>query len=180
MYYICVMKNKKYIEFNCVSCNKEIKTRYDYYKNHSKKCTSCSKKNNSNAKKHGMYKSRIYKIWQGLFFRRYNKKINVCNEWLLFENFKDWSIKNGYSQYLTIDRINNELGYSPNNCQWITLKENAAKDKIIFNDNEKIKIYKERKRLKLTQREYALLKKVSRNTIQRAEKYVKQLNKQNK
>ena len=57
---------------------------------------------------------------------------------------------------------------------WITRELNAAKDKIIFSNDEKINLFHERKTLKMTQKEFAKFKNTSRNTIQRAEKYFKQ------
>jgi DNA-binding transcriptional regulator YiaG len=170
------MINRKYIEFNCVKCDKELKVRNDYYKYHSKQCVSCGKKNNTFAKKHGFYKERLYKIWIGLSHRRYGTyKPKICKSWQTFENFKNWSLSNGYTNKLTIDRINNSKDYSPKNCQWITLQENAAKDKIIFTDTKKIQITNERKLLGITQRQMAKKLNVSRNTIQRAEKFTKSI-----
>ena len=51
--------------------------------------------------------------------------ITICDEWLSDpQKFVDWSIDNGYKPGLCIDRIDNNLGYSPNNCRWVTLAEN--------------------------------------------------------
>lgn len=50
--------------------------------------------------------------------------INVCDEWQNnFEAFYNWAINNGYDNSLSIDRINNNEGYSPNNCRWATQKQ---------------------------------------------------------
>lgn len=86
---------------------------------------------------HKMSGTRIYWIWQGLKGRCYNphdaryeryggRGITVCDEWKnSFESFYDWAIANGYSESLTIDRRDNDKGYSPDNCRWATNKEQS-------------------------------------------------------
>lgn len=52
--------------------------------------------------------------------------ITVCDEWLNdFKVFYTWSVNNGYTDDLSIDRINNDKGYFPNNCRWATAKVQA-------------------------------------------------------
>lgn len=84
---------------------------------------------------HGMSGTRLYKIWQGMKKRCYNKHdarysryggrgITVCAEWKdSFPAFYAWAIRNGYADDLTIDRIDNDKGYAPNNCRWATVQE---------------------------------------------------------
>ena len=81
--------------------------------------------------------TRLYRIWCGMKARCYNKKsekyniygargIKVCDEWLNdFMSFYDWSMENGYLDNLTIDRIDNDKSYHPNNCRWITNKQQS-------------------------------------------------------
>jgi hypothetical protein len=87
---------------------------------------------------HGLSKTRLYSIWGGMKTRCDNSKailydcyggrgIKICDEWLIFENFRDWSLLNGYNEKLTIDRINVDGNYNPDNCRWsdnITQTEN--------------------------------------------------------
>lgn len=54
----------------------------------------------------------------------YDRNIKLCEEWKSdFIPFYRWAIENGYSDELTIDRIDNEDGYSPSNCRWVTQTE---------------------------------------------------------
>lgn len=85
--------------------------------------------------KHKKTGNRIYNIYRGMKTRCYTssdyhyqwygaKGIKVCEEWLNdFMSFYNWALNNGYKDNLTIDRINNEGDYEPNNCRWITIKE---------------------------------------------------------
>lgn len=83
--------------------------------------------------KHGMKKSRLYNIWCNMKARCNNpnhtyyhcygaKGISVCEEWVDFASFSEWAIANGYSDTLTLDRIDPNLGYSPSNCRWVSMK----------------------------------------------------------
>lgn len=53
----------------------------------------------------------------------YDRGITICDEWDDFDNFEQWALSNGYSRHLTLDRINPDKGYSPENCRWVTMKE---------------------------------------------------------
>ncbi len=167
-------KDRKRIAMFCKSCGCEMHIRADYASKHSGFCMSCQKKGNQNAKKHGEYKSRLYHIWIGLKHRRYRTYTpRVCFEWSDFSNFKEWAESHGYSDSLTLDRIDNRGDYTPDNCQWVTHEENSAKDKRLFTHAEKVEIYNSRKFHGYTQREMAQILGVSRNTIQRLEREIK-------
>jgi len=83
-------------------------------------------------KKHG---NRLYNIWYNMIRRCNNrdakdyknygaKNIKVCKEWEKdFYTFYDWAINNGYNDTLTLDRINNNSNYRPDNCRWVTMLE---------------------------------------------------------
>ena len=62
--------------------------------------------------------------------------IEVCKEWLEdYQAFMDWSLENGWKPGLEIDRIDNDKGYSPDNCQYITAAENRRNRKKIQRNN---------------------------------------------
>ena len=115
---------------------------------------------------------RLYRIWIGMRrrcnspkcvdYKSYGAKgIKVCEEWDDFNNFYFWSINNGYEDVqgnyrdkMSIDRIDSSKGYSPDNCQWISISENSARvsehthtleQLIEKTDDEMVKEFLERK-----------------------------------
>jgi hypothetical protein len=86
--------------------------------------------------KHGGAHTRLYNIWKSMKsrcfgktntnFRHYGGRgITVCDAWRdSFESFRMWAYSNGYAENLEIDRINPDLGYSPDNCRFVTHKDN--------------------------------------------------------
>ena len=80
---------------------------------------------------------RLKSIWRGMINRCENPKatgyenyggrgIIVCKEWHEFESFYNWAISNKYAHNLSIDRIDNNGNYEPDNCKWSTSKEQAS------------------------------------------------------
>lgn len=107
--------------------------------------------------KHNKSNTRLYNIWTGMKQRCHNSKspkyhiygnrgIVVCDEWKSsFEKFYNWAIEHGYENNLTIDRIDNNGDYEPNNCRWITCKgqANNVRKNLIYNYNGQYKTLKQ-------------------------------------
>lgn len=104
-------------------------------------------------KKHGNTNTRLFGIWQRMKQRCYNpnadrydlyggRSIKVCPEWLnSFVAFRDWALSNGYNDTLSIDRIDVNGNYEPNNCRWVNMKtqcRNRRSNTFIEYQGEKI------------------------------------------
>lgn len=85
--------------------------------------------------KHGLSKTRLYRIWSNMKGRCYNQNdanyyryggrgITICDEWRnSFTTFYNWAMENGYRDDLSIDRKDNNGNYEPSNCRWATTKQ---------------------------------------------------------
>lgn len=153
----CGNRNRKYAKCIC-ECGNIFELRYDSLKI-TKSC-GCLKKEQDkiNLTKHHSHKLTGTKLWNtyyGMLSRcyrnndkRYNdyggRGIKVCEEWKnSFEEFVKWSFENSFvdSEEYSIDRIDNNLGYSPDNCRWTTRKaqcRNRRSNTIIYYEGEYI------------------------------------------
>ena len=87
--------------------------------------------------KHGLARGRLYNAWRDMKNRCLNpnnigysnyggRGITVCDEWLEYKPFHDWACSNGYMDDLFIDREDNDMGYSPSNCRFVTRQVQQA------------------------------------------------------
>ena len=154
----------------CDCGNEVVVTRNNLINGNSKSC-GCSRRDNPSALKHGKSRERLYNTWQHIISRccyKQNKQYNdyggrgitVCAEWIGergLENFINWAMQNGYAENLTIDRIDNNKGYSPDNCRWAdkkTQNNNKRSNHLITYNGETH-----------TMAEWAVIKNINYNTL---------------
>ena len=122
---------------------------------HTRSCGCLTKRTGTDSPQyeHGYNgQDRIYRIWNNMrdrcyckaasSYKRYGAKgITICDEWDNFLTFREWALKNGYSDNLTLDRIDNSGNYCPENCRWTDAKiqaRNRSSNRMLeYNDEVK-------------------------------------------
>ena len=132
------LPTKSYAVWLCkCSCGRVKKVRSCHLRNGVIVSCGCyhKEKISKGRRTHGETKTRLYNTWKNMksrcywkgheFYRIYGGRgITVCDEWKnSFETFRNWALEHGYSDKLTIDRIDVNGNYEPSNCRWITQKE---------------------------------------------------------
>lgn len=133
-------------------CGKTVCVSAHHLRSNATKSCGCLQKERTSEthRKHGDSGGRLWNTWnhmkqrcsnpQNKAFSRYGGRgIKVCREWEeSFEAFKDWALSNGYSEELTIDRIDTNGNYEPSNCRWATAKEqnNNKRNNVLVSYND--------------------------------------------
>ena len=121
-------KTHAYWSFKCECGEVVVRNGNDVRRGRIKSCGCRQRK--SSIKSHGDAKTRLYQCWKGMKARcstnmaYVSKGIEVCDEWAeSYGSFKSWALSNGYTDSLTLDRIDGSGNYEPDNCRWATPKQ---------------------------------------------------------
>lgn len=143
---------KQMCQYTCNKCGNVFTSHISAIrKNKTGMCSQCAHT------KHGLTKHPLYGVWANMkqrckdkghhAYKNYGARgINVCDEWLnSFQAFYDWAMTNGYKKGLSIDRIDNDGDYCPENCRWATvLKQNLNQRVRCDNTSGIVGVYRKR------------------------------------
>ena len=157
-------------KFKCDCGNEIVTSSYPVRNGKTKSCGCWNNENKHNRYRiHGMHKTKLYSAWTHMKQRCLNPKcasykdyggrgISICSEWVDdFTSFRDWAYENGYSEELTLDRIDNNKGYYPENCRWVSMETQENNKR-----NNHFYLYKGEKK---TLSQIANENKISRNSL---------------
>lgn len=158
MYWLCV----------CECGNEKLIDEYQLRYGASLRCKEEYNEEKKTRIKHGGSHMKLYETWRNMKRRcsqtgkdsknYYERGIHVCHEWeKSFASFRDWAFENGYEEGLTIDRIDNDGDYTPDNCRWVTHS--------VQNRNKRSNVYLEMDGARMAQADWAKVVGVRPETI---------------
>jgi hypothetical protein len=143
-------ERRRYGIYKCGFCGNEFKASTSNISTGNTKSCGCYQKRRASEthKTHGLGYTKLYRVWTDIKNRTLNPKnnyyfdyggrgITICDEWKNdFVPFYNWAMLNGYEENkgLSIDRIDNDRGYSPSNCRWTTQNIQARNQRIRKNN----------------------------------------------
>lgn len=170
-------RKERFCLYECPTCLELVERRIDHIRTKNpKQCNDCSRSGNSFRKTHGMNGRKVHTVWRHMKERCLNKNdkrydryggrgVDVCDEWLKFENFYR-DMGDIPEKGMQIDREDNDGDYEPSNCRWVTPAENSRNRSTTRICADKVSVIK---RLlldkKYTQRSLAILFNVSNAII---------------
>ena len=121
---------------------------------HTRSCGCLAEEIAKKPKSHGLSSTREFQIWKAMrrrcncknasnYYRYGGRGVKVCDEWNDFVNFYKWCAENGFKEGLTIDRIDNDGDYCPENCRWvdkITQGNNKSNNRKILYKGEQLSL----------------------------------------
>ena len=118
--------------FDCDCGNKNVPVYLSAVKGGCRKTCGCLQMNKQCIPSKDRLK--LYNTWRGMkrrcldescmHYKNYGGRgIIICEEWMVFDNFVDWAISSGWKATLTLERVDNDGNYCPENCTWKTMKE---------------------------------------------------------
>ena len=147
-------KRKRWGKYKCGFCGSEFEARTQHIKSNITKSCGCYGRQTTlegRNTKHSLSNSRVFHIWSSMKRRvlnpntsNYNnyggRGITICDEWKNdVKSFYDWAISNGYSDELSIDRIDNDGDYCPENCRWTTKSIQSRNTRVYKNNSSGFK-----------------------------------------
>lgn len=154
-------RKRRYVTCVC-DCGGTKLSSIDNLKSGAISCCGCT------SPRHGGTGTKLHNVWHGIVQRCTDKNyqayhnyggrgITLCTEWREFKAFRDWALVAGYTDGLSIERINNDGNYEPNNCKWIPKSAQAR--------NRRTTVWVEYNGQNVTASEYAHLTGIPLSTV---------------